>query len=346
MSLFSDIVNSIGSEKSPAPPKPPARPLSANALRSALDVSKPGLRPSVPAAPSPLNGTKRKAEDTSSHPPEKLIKPNPTPATNNKVTHRPAAPPLNAPKPTNKHLTVPKPKLDATSIPPPKPNSAPTTPTSATAKVPSKGSYAELMARAKQAQTDKAQQTQVGVIKHQATHREKVSKVAERKRQEEEKAKAGKDKTTNGRPALGRQQIKSRSSSPAKKTDQAKVPRAPRPPLHAPQTSSYKGTMGTAPGRAGKPPPKARRKYDEYLGTDEEEDSDDMGGYGEDEEEGYGSDASSDMEAGLDDLDQEEQRALRYAKEEDAREQALENKLKREKDEKRKKLEALAKKRA
>src|SRR6201999_282952 len=105
--------------------------------------------------------------------------------------------------------------------------------------------------------------------------------------------------------------------------------------------SSYKGTMGLSAGRATKPLPK-RKKYDEYLGTDEEDVSDDMDGYGEDEEDDYGSDASSDMEAGLDDMDAEEQRALRYAKEEDAREQALENRLKREKEVKRKQaLQAL-----
>jgi hypothetical protein len=201
------------------------------------------------------------------------------------------------------------------------------------------------MARAKQAQTEKAQQSQVGTIKHQPTHKEKISKVAERRRQEEVKAKAAKEKSNNARPAPGaRPQIKSRSVSPAKKTDQPKVPKAPRPPLHAPQSSSYKGTMGLSVGRATKPLPK-RKKYDEYLGTDEEDVSDDMDGYGEDEEDDYGSDASSDMEAGLDDMDAEEQRALRYAKEEDAREQALENRLKREKEERKMALQALSDKR-
>jgi len=201
------------------------------------------------------------------------------------------------------------------------------------------------MARAKQAQDEKAQQSQVGMIKHQPTQREKISKVAERRRQEEEKAKVIKDKTT-GRPTPnGRPQIKSRSASPAKKTDLPKNPRAPRPPLHAPPSSSYKGTMGKPPSRPSKPPLGRRQKYDDYLGTDEEDASDDMGGYGEDEPEDYGSDASSDMEAGAFDLDEEESRALRAAKEEDAKELALENQLKREKEERRKRLMAMANKR-
>jgi hypothetical protein len=169
--------------------------------------------------------------------------------------------------------------------------------------------------------------------------------MAERRRQEEEKAKATKEKSGGMRPAPGgKQQVKSRSVSPAKRTDQPRVPKAPRPPLHAPPSSSYKGTMGITSGRAAKPPPKQKR-YDEYLGTDEDDVSDDMGGYGEDEEDDYASDVSSDMEAGLDDLDAEEQRALKAAKEEDARELALENQLKREKEEKRKRLMALADKR-
>ncbi|ETI25803.1 hypothetical protein G647_02578 [Cladophialophora carrionii CBS 160.54] len=349
MSLFSDIVNSIGGDKSPAPPKLPARPLSVNGVRPVSDVSKIGSRLGVPAVPSPLNGVKRKAEDGSPKLPEKLIKPNPISTTTNRVTHRPAAPPLNAPKPANekseKSSFAPRPKLEATADIPARVGTASITPPTTVPKGPAKGSYAELMARAKQAQTEKAQQSQVGMIKHQPTHRERVSKVAERRRQEEEKAKASKEKIGSSRPIPGgKQQVKSRSVSPTKRTDQPRVPKAPRPPLHAPPSSSYKGTMGITSGRTAKPPPK-RRRYDEYLGTDEEDVSDDMGGYGEDEEDDYGSDGSSDMEAGLDDLDAEEQRALKAAKEEDARELALENQLKREKEEKRKRLMALADKR-
>ncbi|EXJ57164.1 hypothetical protein A1O7_07510 [Cladophialophora yegresii CBS 114405] len=348
MSLFSDIVNSIGGDKSPAPPRLPARPLSANGVRPASDVSKPASRLGVPAVPSPLNGVKRKAEDGPPKLPEKLIKPNPNSTTTNRITHRPAAPPLNAPKAANekseKNLAAPRPKLNTTTDLPARAAVVSTASPTTAAKGPAKGSYAELMARAKQAQTEKAQQSQVGMIKHQPTHRERVSKAMERRRQEEEKAKASKEKPRGTRPAPGKQQVKSRSVSPAKRTDQPRVPKAPRPPLHAPPSSSYKGTMGITSGRTAKPPPK-RRKYDEYLGTDEEDESDDMGGYGEGEEDDYGSDASSDMEAGLDDLDAEEQRALKAAKEEDARELALENQLKREKEEKRKRLMALADKR-
>ncbi len=350
MSLFSDILDSIGNDQSPAPPppKPVARPSSANASRPTSNVSKPGFRPGVPVGPSPLNGVKRKAEDGSPNQPEKLARTNSTSTTTNRVTHRPAAPPLNGPRLSNERkLPLSRPKIDATSAVPPGNGSAPTTPiTTAPSKAPAKGSYAELMARAKQAQTDNPQQSQVGMIKHQATQREKVSKVAERKRQEEEKAKAAKEKPSSTRPAPGgKQLVKSRSVSPAKKTDQPRAIKPPRPPLHAPPSSSYKGTMGLSSGRSTKSVPKRRGRHDDYLGTDEEDNSD-LDGHGQDEEDDYGSDASSDMEAGLDDMYAEDQRAARIAKEEDARELALETRLKRDKDQKRRQaLQALADKR-
>lgn len=342
MSLFSEIVNSIGSDQPPTPPKPPARPLSANSQRPASDVSKPGLRPSFPSAPSPLNGTKRKAEDGSAKRLEKIIKPNPTPGLTSSINRRSAAPPLNAPKPLSNEKTshVRRPNLEPVSNTPKSGSTPPVTPTTTAGKLPVKGSYADIMARAKQAQEARAQ-SQVGMIKHQATNREKISKVAERRRQEEEKAKSAKEKS-GGRMAPGKGD-KSRSVSPAKKTDQPKVPKAPRPPLHAPKPA-YKGTMGRAASRSKQSQLHKRRRYDEYLGTDEEDESDNAGSV-EDDAEDYGSDASSDMEATAFEMDAEEQKALRAAKQEDAEELALEARLKREKEERRRKLQGLASKR-
>lgn len=340
MSFLNDIVNSIGTDKPPAPPKPSQRPLSANSQRPQGD-SRPGSRPGFPPASSALNGTKRKAEDDVGKPQEKHIRPNPAPGLTSSVARRPAAPPLNAPKPSHeKALHASRPKVD-TAISSAKPEpSKPGTPTAPATKAPAKGSYADIMARAKQAQ-EARMQSQVGMIKHQATNREKVSKVAERRRQEEEKAKAGKEKSDPRLATIKRD--KSRSVSPAKKADQPRVPKAPRPPLHAPP-SSYKGTMGQSSGRSQQQARRKRSKYDEYLDTDEEDVSDE-GNYGRDEEDDYVSDASSDMEAGAFDIDEEENRALKAAKDEDAKELALEARLKREKEERRKKLLDLANKR-
>ncbi|KAJ8131655.1 hypothetical protein O1611_g1969 [Lasiodiplodia mahajangana] len=109
----------------------------------------------------------------------------------------------------------------------------------------------------------------------------------------------------------------------------------PRPGATANKGSSSKGDQ--RPGRGGllEPPQMGRRsKYeDEY-----DEDLDDFIDYDDEEEqEGgpryYDSDGSSDMEAGMSDIDTEERRAELYAREEDRREQALEEKLKKEKEE-------------
>lgn len=196
------------------------------------------------------------------------------------------------------------------------------------------------MARAKLAQESKAQNNKVGVIRHQSSNREKTSKVAERKRQEDERAKANKEKQPS-RPGTTNKD-KARSVSPTKR-DPGRGPKVARPPLHAP-ASSYKGTMGQAAGKSRETQSRKRSRYDEYLDTDEEEGSD-AEGYGDEEDQGdYGSDVSSDMEAGAFELDEEESQTLRAAKEDDARELALEQRLKREKEERRKRLMGLASK--
>ncbi|EXJ86970.1 hypothetical protein A1O3_03924 [Capronia epimyces CBS 606.96] len=338
MSFLGDIVNSIGTGAAP-PPKPAGRLPGVNSQQRTAEDLKPGSRPGVTSTPSPLNGSKRRAEDEPPKATYKIIRPNPTPGLTSSVSKRTSAP-LNAPKPAgDKHASVARPKLETSVSASRTASASPTTPATAVSKAPPKGSYADIMARAKQAQEMKAH-SQIGLIKHQATNRERVSKVAERRRQEEEKTKAAKDKS-GARPVAGKLG-KSRSASPAKKSDQPRVPKAPRPPLHAP--ASYKGTIGTASTREKQQSQRRRKQYDEYLGTDEEDASDDVG-YGQDEEDDYGSDASSVMEAGAFEVDEEEQRALRAAKEEDAKELALEAQLKREKEERRRKLMILASKR-
>ncbi|KAJ4515687.1 hypothetical protein HRR78_001464 [Exophiala dermatitidis] len=305
MSFLGDIVNSIGTGTAP-PPKPFTPSVKAHSQPHPGEVSKLGSKPAAPAA-SPLNGTKRKAEDAPTEGPAKVVRPNPLPGLTSNVSKRPAAPPLNAPKPSNdKVASSAKPKQEPVVNGSKTGSKSPTATPAAASKAPPKGSYADIMARAKQAQ-EKAQ-NQVGLIKHQPTNREGVSKLAERRRLEEEKAKAAKQR------------------SGANQT-----------------LASYKGTMGTSSGRGQQQDRRRRKRYDEYLGTDEEDVSE--GSYGRDEEDDYESDASSVMEAGAFDLDEEEQRALRAAKEEDARELALEAQLKREKEERRRKLMGLANKR-
>ncbi|KAH7026476.1 uncharacterized protein B0I36DRAFT_330726 [Microdochium trichocladiopsis] len=118
-------------------------------------------------------------------------------------------------------------------------------------------------------------------------------------------------------------------------------------------------TRGGAAGRAGGPsrpgqrdrgllaPPKASRRG--QADDDYDEDMDDFIDYDDEEAEAdpygrpgryveYDSDGSSDMEAGLSDIDSEERAAERFARNEDKREQMLEEKLRREKEERKKRL--------
>jgi len=91
------------------------------------------------------------------------------------------------------------------------------------------------------------------------------------------------------------------------------------------------GALLSAP-RAPRPSHSKSRFEDDY-----DEDMDDFIDYDDEEDEGgprydYASDASSDMEAGLDDIDVEERRAEQIARREDIEEERLERKLKADKE--------------
>ncbi|KAH9873779.1 hypothetical protein IAQ61_004406 [Plenodomus lingam] len=102
-------------------------------------------------------------------------------------------------------------------------------------------------------------------------------------------------------------------------------------PASAPASSSRNGT----PAAKAKPAP-GKGRYDGYADWDELDDL-------EDDEEDYESDASSVMEGGIWDVEQEEQLALKVAKKEDAEALAEEMRLKREKDARKQKLLAMSK---
>ena len=223
----------------------------------------------------------------------------------------------------------------------PDPASAtPTTPTGDALKAPKKGSYAEIMARAKANQS----KPPVGTISHKPKEQIALSYKKELKL----KKKAIKDRKlgikNNGRPGSSG----SLSSSPApgpvanrKITAPAyKGTAKPKPQLPQP---TYKGTMKPASSNAKPPTTKdrdanpRRPRYDEYAATDED-DLDDV------EEDEYGSDESDDMEAGFTDVEQEETLAAKAARMEDEEEARRDAKHKEEKEERRKRLEQLAKK--
>lgn len=282
---------------------------------------------------------KRKAEDGLVGRPGKMMR-------NNVPSDRIA----RATSSSNQRAKVPKPPVSGPSpsaVMPyrgtskPDPNSVVlTTPTGDASKTPKKGSYAEIMARAKANQS----KPPVGTISHKP--KEQIAPSYKKALKMNKKAMKDKKLCIKDRSRPG--SSGSLSSSPAPGSVANKKAAAPaykgtaKPKPHLPQPT-YRGTMkpasstATPPTRRDRDANPSKVRYDEYAATDED-DLDDI------EEDEYGSDESDDMEAGFTDVEEEETVAARAARMEDEEEAKLEAKLKREKEERRKKLEQLAKK--
>lgn len=239
---------------------------------------------------------------------------------------------------------------------------------------PKKRSYAEIMARAK---ANSEQRESLGKIQHKTVERTMTMKERkEMKADEVRKTKMAARKAASGRlnatPAPPRDLAKAsgpRESVPyapatARKTapvEDKKIKKA------AMATTGYTGTARPRPGAAStakagagsrpssEAPSRDRARYGGPLSSgrkryDEEDDLDDFIEYDDEEEveqRGPGSgrryqydsfDEESDMEAGLSDIEDEEQLADRQARREDLEQEALEKRLKREKEERKRKL--------
>jgi protein SPT2 len=355
MQYLNSILASIGDESSSTNTPPAARPPAT--ARAALPA-RPNLTATNLETPS-AQALKRKAEgELSSSVPAKVARsltpgqnsaaPRPTAASTsgtsgyrgtarpevskpavkslqkNQTTSTPAKPPIKAElktapivktstAPINKTVTAPAPQ----------------------AKVPKKGSFQEILLRAKQNQQTIAP---IGVIKHKQT--EKLSK-KERDRLAQEAAEKAKTSTVRDKKTGTGSRTGSSEPAARKPGEQPKEKRKavdlgytgtarPKSKSAEPQ---YKGTMGLArPGQMRKAPVVQKQAASRYADYSEEE---------LDNEEDYESDLS-DMEAGMFDVEEEEELALREAKKDDAREKALENELKRQKQERKTKLAALA----
>ncbi|KAG9245969.1 hypothetical protein BJ878DRAFT_574438 [Calycina marina] len=224
----------------------------------------------------------------------------------------------------------------------------------APSKPPKKGSFAEIMARGKAAQ-DKI--GQVGKIQHKKIEKSVLKK--ERVIEKEKRAtniRSGLDSKSKFQQPQRPGQPLSRDGKHVKPINK-KTPKEPEKRIKkaALATTGYAGTArpksavtpGVRPAASSSSRYERGRgdrgvlgsRYDRYESEDEEDED-------IEEEEDYRSDASSDMEAAAFEVDAEEEAATRIAKREDAAALEEENRLKREKDEKRKKLEALRKKAA
>lgn len=199
-------------------------------------------------------------------------------------------------------------------------------------KAPKKGSFAEIMARAKAAQEAPPV---VGIIKHQPKDKKALSNKKELMLQK--KGRLGKSQAPNGHSRNSSGDLSSGSASKLSGRPGAALGRkVPEPAYRGtaqaiakpkPQIA-YKGTSGGGNSASHtsqkKPLPRAengrstasRYRYDSYS---------EEGESGTDGEENYESD---DMEAGFDDVEEEETKATKQAKKDDAREAMIEAELK------------------
>lgn len=269
------------------------------------------------------------------------------------LTTQPANP---SPDPRKLSVGYPKPKVNpndssrasATTFK----NGQPTPPPSndVPKRPPKKGSYAEIMARGQAAQKVLGQ---VGKIQHK-----KIEKLPSKREREEMKLqRAGKiQKGMDPKSKfqkIGQSSVQGGKAGTTKGAKAGEVVPEKKVKKSALATTGYAGTARPkpgGPGRSGSTPGSSSRRPDRYddrggsrsrrstYSDDEEDDVE------EEDEMDYASDVSSDMEAAAFEVDEEEAKAEKIARREDAEALAEENRLKREKEEKKRRLMAMAKK--
>ncbi|KAG9673854.1 hypothetical protein KCU99_g3983, partial [Aureobasidium melanogenum] len=353
MSLLNSILSSINGDQ-PAPPRSQTLPSTAR--------SNPPSRNPTPQQVPP----KRKADDAASDPKPKVARtdtntsrfehnaslaPPPSRSTTSSPAQRVAVPP---PKPAIPYRgSGPSAKVQSTTKPattqsaPVRPS--PVSTTSSSAPAAAKGGYLAVLEAAKQnAQAAKL----AGQIKHKPV--EKLTKKDRQRLVEEARAaQKGKPLPKDAKAGL---KARGKSAEPLADSKTGVSAKDKRKPVevaykgtmrsNAPAAPVYRGTMGGPGGAAArKPLPKAPassrsgygagRRYASYSDEEEEEEDDEP-------EDDY--ESGSDMEAGVDEMYEEEEASARIAKREDALALAEENELKRQKLERKRKLEELASK--
>lgn len=354
---ISDLLASISGGE-PSADTPPPKRKAEDDLKSASKLARKGPAQSQPTRPS-----------------RPLDRPN---APSRPTNGQSAKPATSALKPTNDAYRVTKPAAPVR----PSPAASSSGPPAVSRATPKRGSYAEILARAKQAQQTMGRVGQIQHKKVEKKEKEKEPIVKPDSRTPTKKptgssvyqgtAKPGQRLGMNGagtkngsaaRDARGKPTGKTPTGEPdrmvAQEEPEKKFKKAaqattgytgtarPRPGVTTKKDSTHRGgaLLNRAPPRPGGS--KSSRYEDAY-----DEDMDDFIEYDDEDGQGgpryhYDSDGSSDMEAGLDDIDVEERKAERIARLEDIQEERLERSLKAAKEERRRKaLEELrAKKR-
>ncbi|KAJ5787730.1 hypothetical protein N7457_002720 [Penicillium paradoxum] len=349
MSFLDSVLSSLQTGKPSQPPLSQAPAPSVPAPAPKKEERKPiAVRQAPPASGNAGGGIKRKAEDQLPRPPKPESK-----VANNSAGMKSisatkpmvsSAAPRAVPKPapttsSRPALSKPIPKSTlstATKVAPaPKAPIKSTTPVASTpSKPPPKGSFAEIMAQAKAKQ--EMAPVGVGMLRHQPVPKERLTKVERKRRMMEMQAKEKEGRL--GRKAGATVAAKNK---PAARQRDSEGPsyKGTAKPTQTSETPAYRGTAGlpSSRGQNDRRHQSRNSRQNEYLGTDEEDEGDYGAGYDD-----YYSDASSDMEAGMDDMDREEAAALKFAKQEDEEELRQEMAAKKEKLERQRKLAALA----
>ncbi|KAF2468158.1 uncharacterized protein BDR25DRAFT_344454 [Lindgomyces ingoldianus] len=299
-------------------------------------------KPSAPADPAPYRGTAATGALGATKSLTIINRPSPgasTPAATSKSTMVKKPSPTASIAATSSKLTPAGSRPTAGVAPTP----------GAPPMQPKKGSYAAMLAKAKEVQVAKPAPPP---IKHEPmkvlTKKERMALHAE--------AKAG---AKGKRPGLNSPagtvrvaDVKGEAGKEKRKPADLGYQGTARP-IKKPAEISYKGTARpiTAAGSAGRAGNSNDRSRSNSLAAKSKpkQDRGKYGGYASwsdddiEDEEDYASDGSSDMEGGIWDVEQEEQRALLAAKKEDADALREENELKRQKEERKKKLMAMNK---
>lgn len=311
----------------------------------------------------PLSPLKRKPEDTQIGPPKKLVKPDgeqSASGSNNRPSSSSGLAPKLAATSLSKAGTANGAKGAQTTTD--APSSSKYTAHDASSANPAGGkkkSYKDMMARARAAQATQPQTPPSGQIRHSTAVSKKKVERREAREQARQATKSGKE--LKFAPEVSKSGSSTTKTSPSGKNaknnpvEAAVKKKKERPPLE------YKGTMrGSAATSATKAPlnkpsvaPMKRKEPPKY---NSESDSDvevpELGkrytyadSSDEEEDEGYDSEASSEMEgAGFDALEAEEQASLRAARKEDAQALEEEESHRLEKLARKKKLQQLASK--
>ena len=204
-----------------------------------------------------------------------------------------------------------------------------------------KGSFAEIMAR------QKAATTPIGIITHKPKEKLSSKKELELQKQAMKAKKAGTGKMPRSAPTSNRS-----SPAPQKKGVESPSKTATAKPVAYQGTAkpkaqpAYKGTMKPLPSCTSKQKTIStasdvtrRRSISDLRRRSEDDES------GDEEEDSYVSEEDySDMEAGFEDVEEEDEKAARIAKKEDEYEKMMLDELARQKEAKKKRLAAMAEK--